>query len=237
MTLPPWALGAAELAAKIRDGDLSSEDVVRAHLDRIEVVNPSVNALTVIMREGAIRSAKAADRAIETGEVVGPLHGVPFTVKETIDVAGTATTHGIVDMRGSLPESDAPVVALLKSAGAIPIGRTNTPDFGVRYHTDNDLWGATVNPWDPVRTPGGSSGGEAAAISTGMSPLGVGSDVGGSLRYPAQCCGVAAIRPSFGRTSRIQTTLFGDTPMLYEQIACVPGPRPGESRTCGWPSM
>jgi amidase len=221
---PLWRWSASSLAEAIREKRLSSQDVIQAHLDRIADVNHGVNAVTVVLEEDALRAARQADERIAAGENVGPLHGVPITVKENIDLAGSATTHGIVGLKDSLPETDAPVVAHLKQAGAIPIGRTNLPDFGLRFHTDNDLKGATRNPWDPSRTPGGSSGGEAAAIAAGMSPLGVGNDMGGSLRYPAQCCGIAAIKPGLGRVSRIVTTIFPESPLFYEQIASVNGP-------------
>jgi len=221
---PLWQWSACSLAKAVRDKRVSSQDVIQAHLDRIEAVNPSVNAVTVVLEEDAIRAAREADEKIASGEEVGPLHGVPITIKENIDLVGSATTHGIVGLKDSLPETDAPVVAHLKQAGAIPIGRTNLPDFGLRFHTDNDLRGATRNPWDPSRTPGGSSGGEAAAIAAGMSPLGVGNDMGGSLRYPAQCCGIAAMKTSLGRISRITTRIFAGPPLLYEQVASVNGP-------------
>ena len=221
---PLWRWSATSLAKAIRDKNVSSEDVIRAHLDRIEAVNHKVNAVTVVLEEDALRAAREADEKIAAGGEVGPLHGVPMTIKENMDLAGTATTHGIVGLKDSLAETDAPVVAHLKKAGAIPIGRTNLPDFGLRYHTDNDLRGATRNPWDPSRTPGGSSGGEAAAIASGMSPLGGRNDMGGSLRYPAQCCGIAAIKPSLGRLSRTTTTIFPDPPLFYEQVASVNGP-------------
>ena len=222
--LPLWQWSATSLAAAIREKRLSSRDVIQAHFDRIEAVNPIVNAVTVVLKEGALRAASEADKAIAAGEDVGPLHGVPITVKEGFDVVGSATTHGIVALKDSMPDNDAPVVAHLKQAGAIPIGRTNLPEYGMRYHTDNDLRGATLNPWDASRTPGGSSGGEAAAIATGMSPLGVGSDMGGSLRYPAQCCGITSIRPSLGRVSQVSSSIFPNLPFLYEQIASVNGP-------------
>ena len=122
-----------------------------------------------------------------------------MTVKEGIDVKGSATTHGIASLRTAIAQQDSPHIAELRQAGAIPIGRTNMPEFGMRWHTDNALRGATINPWAPNHTPGGSSGGEAVAIATGMSPLGMGSDGAGSLRWPAQCCGVAALKPSHGR--------------------------------------
>ena len=127
------------------------------------------------------------------------MHGVPFTVKENIDLAGTATTQGLTALAGAYPAQDAPAVARLRAAGAIPIGHTNCPNAAVRWHCVSELWGATVNPWDRSRTPGASSGGEAAALATGMSPLGLGNDVLGSLRWPAQCCGVSALKPTLGR--------------------------------------
>ena len=224
MDEPLWRYGAQHLAAAIREKRVSSREVVEAHLDRIEAVNSKVNAVTVVLGEDALRAANQADAKIVAGDALGPLHGVPFTVKENFDLVGSATTHGIVALKDSLPERDAHVVAQLKQAGAIPIGRTNLPDFGLRWHTDSSLYGATLNPWDPSRTPGGSSGGEAVAIATGMSPLGVGGDMGGSLRYPSQCCGVTAIKPTLGRVSRILTAIFPDPPMLYEQVASTAGP-------------
>ena len=224
MEIALWQRSATNLAKAIREKRVSSQEVIQAHLDRIEAVNHKVNAITVVLEEDALRSASDADKKIEAGEELGPLHGVPLTLKENIDVVGSATTHGIVDLKYSMPQTDAPLVSHLKQAGAIPIGRTNLPDFGLRWHTNNDLRGATLNPWDPSRTPGGSSGGEAVAIATGMSPLGVGNDMGGSLRYPSQCCGIAALKPTFGRVSRIATSIFPDPPLFYDQFACVNGP-------------
>ena len=181
---PLWQWSATDLAKAIREKTRSSQDVIQAHLDRIDAVNPAVNAVTVVLEDDALRMAREADEKIAAGESVGRLHGVPITVKEGFDVVGSATTHGIVALKDSMPQTDAPVVAHLKQAGAIPIGRTNLPDYGLRYHTDNDLHGATLNPWDPSRTPGGSTGGEAAAIATGMSPLGVGGDGFGHTDVP-----------------------------------------------------
>lgn len=224
MEVPLWQWSATNLAEAIREKRISSREVIQAHLDRIEAVNHKVNAVTVVLEEDALRAASEADKKIAAGEKVGPLHGVPMTFKENIDLVGSATTHGIVDLKDSLPQTDAPVVAHLKQAGAIPIGRTNLPDFGLRWHTNNDLRGATLNPWDPSRTAGGSSGGEAAAIATGMSPLGVGNDMGGSVRYPSQCCGITAIKSTFGKVSRIATSIFADPPLFYEQVASVNGP-------------
>ena len=143
---PLWQWSATDLAKAIREKTRSSQDVIQAHLDRIDAVNPAVNAVTVVLEDDALRMAREADEKIAAGESVGRLHGVPITVKESFDVVGSATTHGIVALKDSMSQADAPVVAHLKQAGAIPIGRTNLPDYGLRYHTDNDLHGATLNP-------------------------------------------------------------------------------------------
>lgn len=222
MTLWKWT--AAEIAEAIRLKRVSCREVVQAHLDRIEAVNATVNAVTLVLAEEALAAAEAADAAIAAEAAVGPLHGVPITIKENVDLAGSATTQGLPSLKDAVPERDAPVVAHLKRAGAIPIGRTNLPDYALRWHTDNALWGATLNPWHPGLTPGGSSGGDAAALATGMTPLGLGNDMGGSVRYPAQCCAVLGIRPSLGRASSICTALFPYSPTFYEQVASVNGP-------------
>ncbi len=193
-----WRKGAVELAAMIRDREVSSREVVRAHLDRVEAVNPALNAIVRLLPDEALAAADAADKAVADGAALGPLHGVPFTVKENIDLAGTATTHAVPALAEAVAPVDAPQVERLRAAGAIPLGRTNLPDMGLRVHTDSSLHGLTRNPWNPQRTAGGSSGGEAAALATGMSPLGLGNDLGGSLRNPAHCCGVASIKPSTG---------------------------------------
>ena len=193
-----WRMSAVELAAMIRDREATSRDVVQAHLDRAEAVNPHLNAIVRLLPDQALAAADAADRAVADGAGLGPLHGVPFTVKENIDLAGTPTTQAVPALAEAVAPVDAPQVERLRAAGAIPFGRTNLPDFGLRVHTDSALYGLTRNPWDPRRSPGGSSGGEAAAVATGMSPLGLGNDLGGSLRNPAHCCGVASIKPSTG---------------------------------------
>ncbi len=208
-----WQLGAADLAAAIRDRSVSSRDVVDAHLARIEAVNPKLNAVTVTLADNARRAAADADRWLAAGDELGPLHGVPFTVKENVDVAGSATTQGLVARADAVAALDAPVVANLRAAGAIPFARTNLPDYALRWHTDNALHGATRNPWDATRTPGGSSGGEAAALAAGLTPLGFGNDLGGSLRWPSQCCGTTAIRPTFGRVPHAHTVEPVDSPL------------------------
>lgn len=194
-----WRMSALELAEAIRTRQTSSQEVIEAHLRRIEAVNPCVNAVTVVLGEQASEAAKAADLAVAGGADLRAFHGVPFTIKGNIDLAGTPTTQGLKAMADAYPTGDAPVVERLKAAGAIPIGRTNLPTFTLRWHCDSELWGSTINPWDRSRTPGASSGGEAAALATGMSPLGLGNDGLGSLRWPAQCCGISTLKPTLGR--------------------------------------
>jgi len=218
-----WRMSAMDLAGAIRSRQVSSREVVEAQLRRIEEANPSVNAITILLAEQAVKAAAAADRAVAAGGDLPPLLGVPFTVKENIDLSGAPTTHGFKALAGAYPDRDAPVVERLKTAGAIPIGHTNCPTAAVRWHTDSELWGATINPWDRSRTPGASSGGEAAALATGMTPLGLGNDGLGSLRWPAQCCGISALKPTLGRIPTATTIEPVDTPIGI-QLAAVEGP-------------
>src|SRR4051812_47750971 len=213
--------GAGALARAIRDGQASSREVVEAHLARIAARNGELSAVRVVLADEALAAADEADRARSSGAALGPLHGVPVTVKENIDVAGTATTLGVAGREGAIAPSDAPVVASLRAAGAIVIGRTNMPDFAIRWHTDGGIGGATVNPHDPTVTPGGSSGGEAVALATGMTPLGVGTALGGSLRSPAQCCGVASLRPSPGRVPNATAVPPTDMPLSLQLMDSV----------------
>jgi amidase len=194
-----YARTATQLATLIRAGEVSSREEVEAHLARIDAVNGRVNAVTVALEGAAIAAADSADKVRRAGGPMGPLHGVPFTVKENIDCLGTATTHGVRALRDAMPYLDAPVVARMKAAGAILLGRTNLSEMGLRLCSDNPLRGRTRNPWSPRLTAGGSSGGDAAAVATGMTPIGIGSDIGGSLRVPAHCCGVATLKPTTGR--------------------------------------
>jgi amidase len=218
-----WAHGAAELAALIGAGEVSARAVVEAHLDRIGAVNPAVNAVTAVLAESALAEAESVDAAIRAGQRVGPLAGVPFTVKENVDVAGQPTTDGVVAFRDRVATADAPIVAQLRRAGAIPLARTNMPDFGMRWHTDNALFGATRNPWDANRSASGSSGGEAVALATGMSPLGVGNDYGGSLRLPSTAAGTIGLRPTAGRiATATSTNAVPPSPTL--QLFAVDGP-------------
>ena len=193
-----WSRSALELASNIASKEVSSVEVVQAHLDRIAEVNPTINAVVKVLAESALAAAKVADDETSRGISRGTFHGVPFTIKENIDVAGQPTTQGIPALAEAIPPQNAPIVDRMLGSGAIPIGRTNLPDLGLRIHTDSTLYGRTKNPWNLDRTAGGSSGGEGAALASGMSPIGLGNDIGGSLRNPAHCCGIASIKPSTG---------------------------------------
>lgn len=214
-----WQRSALDLAAMIRGGETTSRAVVEAHLGRIDEINDALNAVVRRLDDSALAAADAADRAVAAGEPLGTFHGVPITVKENIDLVGSPTTQGVVAMADALPPIDAPVTERMKAAGAIPIARTNLPDFGLRVHTDSSLHGLTRNPHHPDRTAGGSSGGEAAAIATGMSPLGLGNDIGGSLRNPAHCCGIASIKPSVGVVPSASSLPPEDPGLSAQQMA------------------
>ena len=218
-----WQLPATELAQRIARRQLSSAEVVDAHLARIDAVNPALNAVVRVLADEARAAAVKADQKLAAGETVGPLHGVPFTVKENIDMAGLPTTWGVPALAKAVAPVDAPVVERMRAAGAIPIARTNLPDMALRVHTDSSLHGLTRNPWHPGRTAGGSSGGEAAALASGMSPIGLGNDIGGSLRNPANACGIASIRPSAGRVPDAGYVPAEDR-LLAVQLMNVQGP-------------
>ena len=218
-----WRLSATELARKIAAKEASSLEVIEAHLERIEAVNPKLNAIVRLLADDARAAASEADRAVAAAGPLGPLHGVPVTVKENIDMAGLATTWGVPALAEAVVPVDAPIVERMRAAGAIPIGRTNLPDMALRVHTDSSLHGLTRNPWNAGRTAGGSSGGEAAALATGMSPIGLGNDIGGSLRNPANACGIASIRPSFGRVPDAGFVPAPDR-LLCVQLMNVQGP-------------
>ncbi len=190
---------ATELATLIRTKQMSSREVVQAHLDRIAAVNPKVNAIVTLMAEDALKDADAADKAVKDGAELGPLHGVPFTIKDAIDTAGVLTQRGSRIFSGNIPTKDATVVTRFKAAGAIPLAKTNLPEFSAWQETDNVLTGLTRNPWNLDRTPGGSSGGESAAIAAGISPIGIGSDVAISVRGPAALTGIVGLKATHGR--------------------------------------
>ncbi|MGC1420051.1 MAG: amidase [Acidimicrobiales bacterium] len=194
-----WQESASRLAELIRTGSVTSRDVAEAHLERIELVNTQVNAVVEVRPDEVRAAADAADATVRSGAPLGPLHGVPFTAKINIDVAGYVTNEGAVALKDLMAYEDAPTVERMRAAGGVMLARTNMPDLGLRMNTESALYGSTHNPWRLERTVGGSSGGEAAAISSGMSPIGLGNDLGGSLRSPAYACGIASIKPSRGR--------------------------------------
>ena len=200
-----WRQTATELALRIRRRELSATEVVGAHLARIDAVNPELNAIVTLDREGALAAADEADQVLARGEPTGPLHGLPIAVKDLEDTAGIRTTYGSPIFRDHVPAADTLLVARLRRAGAIVIGKTNTPEFGAGSQTFNAVFGATRNPFDHSRTPGGSSGGAAAAVASGMLPLADGSDFGGSVRNPAAFCGLVGLRPSPGRIPALPT--------------------------------
>jgi len=190
---------ATALAKAIRTKEVSSVEVIEAHLRRIEAVNAELNAVVQLTADTARAEARAADAALARGELKGPLHGVPFTVKDNIDTVGVICTVGTKGRASFVPMQDATIVARMRAAGAIMLGKTNLPEFGLATETDNLVYGRTNNPYDLSRTPGGSSGGEGAIIAAGGSPCGLGNDLGGSVRIPAHFCGIAGIKPTSGR--------------------------------------
>jgi aspartyl-tRNA(Asn)/glutamyl-tRNA(Gln) amidotransferase subunit A len=189
---------ATKLAELIRTKEVSPVEVVQAHLDRIAAVNPKINAI-VTLADGALKAAKAAEAAVLAGDELGPLHGVPFTVKDSIDTADVATQRGSPIFKGRVPDVDATSVARMKKAGGILLAKTNLPEFSYWIESDNLLSGRSNNPWDVTRTPGGSSGGESAAIAAGMSPIGLGTDLAISVRGPAAQTGITSMKATHGR--------------------------------------
>src|SRR3974390_1137394 len=192
-------LPAVAMAEHIREKKISPVELAEAHLAKIERLNPKLNAFVHIDRDRVLRAAHDAEAAVMRGEAVGPLHGVPISIKSSIEVAGLRCEAGTRLRAGFVATQDAPLVARLRRAGAIVLGVTNTPELLMAWETDNLLYGRTNSPWDLARTPGGSSGGEAAAIASGMSAGGVGSDGGGSIRVPAHFSGICGLKPTPGR--------------------------------------
>jgi len=218
-----WRWDATRVAQAIARREISSREAVEACLGRLAEVNPRVNAVTVERAADARQMADRADAAVARGDRLGPLHGVPVTVKENIDQAGCATTNGTVAYRDVIATADSPVVANWKAAGAVILGRTNTPGFSFRLDTENELRGPTFNPWSKAHTPGGSSGGAAASVAAGITPLSHGNDIAGSIRYPAYACGLAGLRPSFGRVPAFNPTATAERSMS-SQLLSVQGP-------------
>jgi amidase len=210
---------AADLADAIRNKMVSSEEVVNAYLQRIAEVNPKTNAVVQLTVATARTQARTADAALHRGENIGPLHGVPMTIKDSIETKGVICTGGTKGRSTFIPAQDATVVARLRAAGAILLGKTNLPELSLGYETDNLLYGRTNNPYDLSRTPGGSSGGEAAIIAAGGSPFGLGADLAGSIRVPSHFCGIAGIKPTTNRVPRTgHFPLFGGVLSALWQI-------------------
>ena len=210
---PVWQWSAVETAAAIRSGAVSSVEVVEAHLARMRAVNPKLNAVVVDLSDEALKAAKAADSAAARRNA-GLLHGVPITIKENIDYQGRPNPNGVPAQMGIIAPSDSPVVRNFRKSGAIVIGLTNTPEFSFLGFTDNPLHGLTLNPWDPDITCGGSSGGAGSAVAAGIGTIAHGNDIGGSLRWPAHCNGVATIKPTQGRVPAYNESAAAERPML-----------------------
>jgi len=203
---------ALTLAQRIRTKQVSPVAVVDAVLERIEALQPTVNAFITVTADEAREAARRAEAAVMAGEPLGPLHGVPFSVKDLLFTRGGRTTMGSLIFADQVPGEDAVPVRRLREAGAILVGKTTTPEFGHKPLTDSPLFGATRNPWDLSRSAGGSSGGAAAAVATGQAPLALGTDGGGSIRLPASCCGIVGLKPTLGRVPHVQQAdLFSTT--------------------------
>ena len=194
----PALWSASRQAAAIRNGEMTSSDLMERIIARIERINPNLNAVITKEFEIAREAAAVADEALARGEAVGPLHGLPVTIKDALQTRGIRSTGGAIELKENVPEEDAPVVKAVKDAGAIVIGKTNLPRWSADVQSFNEMFGTTVNPWDQDRVPGGSSGGAAAAVATGLTAFEIGTDIGGSIRFPSAFCGVFGHKPSFG---------------------------------------
>jgi len=218
-----WQWSAVATAEAIRSGKVSSEEVMRAHVARLHAANPALNAVVVDLSAQALEAARAADRAQASGAELGTLHGVPVTVKINVDVEGQANSNGVAGLADVIAPGDAPIVSNLRKAGAIVLGLTNTPEFSLRGFTDNPLHGQTLNPWDPAITCGGSSGGAGASVAMGIGAIAHGNDIGGSLRWPAFCCGISTIKPTLGRIPAFNPSAPVERPPMA-QLMSVQGP-------------
>ena len=217
-----WQQSASNIAKLVKSGEVSAVEVTESALTRLDKVNPAINAVVTEMPEEALSEANRIDKAIANGDEIGILGGVPVTVKVNVDQVGHATTNGLQLQRDLIATSDSPVVSNLRKAGAIIVGRTNTPAFSLRWFTRNSLHGHTLNPHNPKITPGGSSGGSAAVVASGICAIGHGTDIGGSVRYPAYACGVHGLRPTLGRVPAMNFT--GPDRHVGGQLMAVSGP-------------
>ena len=218
-----WRWTAGETARAVGAREVSAEAVVAAHVQRMAEANPAINAVVVDLSQDALQRAQAADVAQAAGAALGPLHGVPVTIKINLDVEGQANSNGVPGLAQIIAPADSPVVKNLREAGAIVIGMTNTPEFSFRAFTDNPLHGLTRNPWDPEIAAGGSSGGAAASVAAGVACIAHGNDIGGSLRIPAAWCGVATIKPTLGRVPAFNPSAPAERPPMA-QLMSVQGP-------------
>ncbi|MGK5174025.1 amidase family protein [Geodermatophilus sp. CPCC 205761] len=218
-----WRWSARQVAHGVATRSISAREVVQSCLDRIDAVNPGLNALVEVRPDEALACAAEADRLTASGAELGPLHGVPVAIKVNSDQTEHATTNGVAAFKDNIASTDSPHVANLRRSGAVLLGRSNTPAFSYRWFTDNDLHGRTLNPWDASRTPGGSSGGASAAVAAGMVPIAHGNDIGGSVRYPAYACGLVGLRPTVGRVAGLYGP-EGVDPALSVQSMLVQGP-------------
>lgn len=218
---PLWDRSAAELAAGIRAKTFSATEVAEAFLARIDAANPALNALVDIRPEEALAQAATADAAVAAGGELPPLLGVPVSTKINTSQRGYASSHGVPAWASAVAQDDAVCVAGLREAGATLLGRSNSPAFAVRWFTGNDLHGTTLNPWNPSHTPGGSSGGAAASVAAGMTPIAQGNDIGGSIRFPAYCCGAVGLRPTMGLVSGAEPRGAEefDSPLSFQTMA------------------
>lgn len=217
-----WKLSASEIANAVRTKQVSATEVTQAHLDRLATVNPAINAVVQEFPDEALAEARSVDAQIANGQDPGPLAGVPVTIKVNVDQKGHATTNGLKLQKDMIAEHDSPVVTHFRQAGAVIVGRTNTPAFSLRWFANNDLHGQTLNPRDASITPGGSSGGAASAVAAGLCAIGHGTDIAGSVRYPAYACGLHGLRPSLGRVPAYNAS--GADRFIGGQIMAVSGP-------------
>ncbi len=217
-----WQMSASVLADSIATGEITATEAVSANIARMQARNPAMNAVVDDLSEQAMDRAKELDASFETTGPIGPLHGVPITIKENIDQKGCATPNGVAGFKDIIAPADSPFVTNLKAAGAIVIGRTNTPEFSFRGTTDNPLHGRTFNPWNDWASAGGSSGGASSAVMSGIGAIAHGNDIGGSLRFPATCTGAATVKPGLGRTPAYNPSQMAERGILA-QITSVQG--------------
>ena len=217
-----WQLPGYEIADLVRSKKISAVEITKAHLSRLDTVNPKLNAVVQEMPDAAIKDAEEVDRLVKSGNDPGVLCGVPVTIKVLADQKGYATTNGLKLQKNLIAETDSPIVSNIKKAGGVIIGRTNTPAFSLRWFTNNDLHGQTLNPHNKSITPGGSSGGASSAVASGICPIAHGTDIGGSIRYPAYACGLHGLRPTFGRIPAYNAS--GAERHIGGQIMAVGGP-------------